>query len=161
MELQYADAQQNLMLSLDSHERDRTVPLRAFGEVVDAVGQADHRWQFNGKEHDTSTGLSYYGARYYDPVALQWNSADPLYSVAPGAGLDQPQRLNLYAFSINNPLRYYDSQGLEGEGDPSGETATEAPNEDDDQAFAVCTAETDQCPESDLPENLLLLATRG
>jgi RHS repeat-associated protein len=140
IELQYADALQNLMLALDSHGNVTTRFLYGpFGEVVTAAGQEDHRRQFNGKEHDTSTGLSYYGARYLDPVALQWSSADPLYQAAPGAGISQPQQLNLYAFSINNPLHYYDSQGLDG--DSSGEAAaTEAPNEGE---VYLCTID---CP---------------
>jgi RHS repeat-associated protein len=35
-------------------------------------------FKFNGKELDESTGLYYYGARYYDPSLSIWMSVDPL-----------------------------------------------------------------------------------
>lgn len=135
IELQYADALQNLMFSLDA---DGLTTARflygAFGEVVFADGSADHRRQFNGKENDVVTGLRYYGFRYYDPVTLRWNSADPLYRLAPDIGTGNPQRLNLYSFSLNNPIRYYD---------PDGRDADDGLDPDDQ----VCTIEeqADQC----------------
>jgi RHS repeat-associated protein len=82
-----------------------------YGEVVWAVGGGTHRRQFNGKEFDAWTGLTYYGARYYDKIALRWTGADPLNRFFPEAGQSWPQRQNLYAFSLNNPLRYYDPDG--------------------------------------------------
>jgi RHS repeat-associated protein len=112
IELQYADALRNLMLSLDAGgEVEASFLYGPFGEVVHAVGEGDHRRQFNGKEHDGVSGLRYYGFRYYDPVSLRWTSADPLYRFMPEIGLSEPQRLNLYSFSLNNPLRYYDADG--------------------------------------------------
>jgi RHS repeat-associated protein len=112
VELQYADALQNLMLALDAQGNvTASFQYGAFGEIVAASGAADHRRQFNGKEHDESTGLRYYGYRYYDPLTLRWNSADPLYRVLPELGLSSPQRMNLYTFSVNNPMRYYDPDG--------------------------------------------------
>jgi hypothetical protein len=38
--------------------------------------------------------------RYYDPVSLRWTGADPLYRFVPDIGLSEPQRLNLYSFSL-------------------------------------------------------------
>jgi RHS repeat-associated protein len=114
IELQYADALQNLMFSLDAAGNVVASFLYgAFGEVVHSEGDADHRRQFNGKENDVVSGLRYYGFRYYDPVTLRWNSADPLYRFAPDVTLVQPQRINLYAFSLNNGLRYFDPDGRE------------------------------------------------
>jgi RHS repeat-associated protein len=112
LELQYADTLQNLMFSVDT-EGGVVASFRygPFGEVVDQTGADDHRRQFNGKENDAVTGLRYYGYRYYDPVALRWNSADPLYRFVPDLGLSSPQRMNLYTFSLNNPVRYYDPDG--------------------------------------------------
>lgn len=112
IEVQYADALQNLLVSLDAAGNEVAAFFYgAFGEVVRASGGTDHRRQFNGKEHDAISGLRYYGFRYYDPVTLRWNSGDPLYRFAPEVGLSDPQRLNLYAFSLNNPVRYYDPDG--------------------------------------------------
>lgn len=36
------------------------------------------RFLFTGKELDEETGLYYFGARYYDPVRVQWKSVDPI-----------------------------------------------------------------------------------
>lgn len=112
VELQYADTLQNLMFALDRAGSVLASFLYGpFGEVVSETGSDDHRRQFNGKESDAVSGLRYYGYRYYDPVTLRWNSADPLYSFVPDLGLNEPQRMDLYAFSMNNPVRYYDPDG--------------------------------------------------
>jgi RHS repeat-associated protein len=85
-----------------------------FGEILAQSGAdpADYTQRFNGKEQDALTSLSYYGARYFDPLSLTWTQADPLYRFAPDAAWDQPRRANLYSFSLNNPLRYLDPDGL-------------------------------------------------
>ncbi len=85
-----------------------------FGEVVASVGaeEDDHLRRFNGKEADLESGLSYYGYRYYDSKSLSWTQADPLYLFAPDIGFDQPRLMTLYAFSLNNPIRYMDPDGL-------------------------------------------------
>jgi RHS repeat-associated protein len=87
-----------------------------YGEVLYSEGAKsasfDHR--FNGKAHDATTGLRYYGFRYYDPLLLNWTQADPLYRTAPDAPLAEPLRASLYAFSLNNPNAYVDPDGLDG-----------------------------------------------
>jgi RHS repeat-associated protein len=40
---------------------------------------------FTGQVADSTSGLDYYGARYYDPAAGQFTSAD---TVLPGNGYD-------------------------------------------------------------------------
>jgi RHS repeat-associated protein len=122
-----------------------------FGELVNGTGHGDHLRQFNDKEHDSITGLHYYGARYYDPVALHWNNADPLYTVAPDTRLDQPGRLNLYTFSLNNPTRYYDSNGKDGEEAQSSDYGTceaESLECTADDTSATCTPEENSCPQA-------------
>lgn len=69
-------------------------------------------YKFTGKELDPS-GLYYFGARYYDPLVSRFISADPLYGDDPARGREQPQTLNLYAYALNNPLRYVDPLGLD------------------------------------------------
>ena len=118
VELQYADALQNLMLALSPDGTVRGSFLYgAFGEVVASSGSEDHRRQFNGKENDASTGWRYYGFRSYDPLLLRWTSSDPLYRFAPDWRKDDPQRANLYAFTGNNPLRYVDPDGRDADSD--------------------------------------------
>jgi len=51
-----------------------------------------------------------YGARFYDPALGRFISAD---TVVPGAG--NPQALNRYAYVLNNPLKYTDPTGHQGE----------------------------------------------
>jgi len=48
----------------------------------------------------------YYGARYYDATLGRFVSAD---TVVPNAG--NPQSLNRYAYTLNNPVRYTDPTG--------------------------------------------------
>ncbi len=75
-----------------------------FGELSTEEGSEDYL--FCGKEKD-STGLYYYGARYYDPDLGRFMSKDPL----PGHFLN-PQTLNRYTYCINNPMKYLDPAGL-------------------------------------------------
>ena len=79
-------------------------------------GAVSTGYQFTGQRNDGGTGLYYYGARYYDPVAGRFISADP----APPAPAE-PQSRGRYAYGRNNPLRFTD---------PSGLTECETYNED-------------------------------
>jgi insecticidal toxin complex protein TccC len=58
--------------------------------------------RYSGKERDT-TGLYYYGYRYYAPWLRRWVSADPSGSM---------DGLNLYMFCGNNAINYRDALGL-------------------------------------------------
>ncbi len=67
----------------------------------------DHK--FTGKERDAETGLDYFGARYFSGAQGRFTSPDPL-----GANLLRvlnPQRWNMYAYAVNNPLSYVDPDG--------------------------------------------------
>jgi len=61
--------------------------------------------KFTGQRLD-STGLYYYGARYYDPEIGRFISAD---TVVPNPA--NPQSLNRYTYCFNNPLKYIDPTG--------------------------------------------------
>jgi RHS repeat-associated protein len=119
VELMYSDALQNLMLTTGVSGPASAPKVSvmswfhygAFGEVLAQGGDTNHRREFNFKENDVTSGLRYYGARYYDPMLMRWNSADPLYRFAPDAKLEEPQRSNLYAFSLNDPLSLLDPDG--------------------------------------------------
>ncbi|HYF32993.1 MAG TPA: SpvB/TcaC N-terminal domain-containing protein [Chitinophagaceae bacterium] len=60
-------------------------------------------YRYTGKERDDTTGLYYYGRRYYATWLARWMNADPI-GTADG--------LNMYAFVGGNPLTYTDSVGL-------------------------------------------------
>ena len=59
---------------------------------------------FTGKERDSETGFSYFGARYYDSDILTgWLSVDPLADKYPG--------LSPYAYCDWNPVKLVDPDG--------------------------------------------------
>jgi RHS repeat-associated protein len=74
-----------------------------YGEV--SAGGTKSKYQFTGQEKD-ATGLNYYGARYYDPHIARFTQPD---SVLPN--VYDPQQLNRYAYTRNNPLKYTDPSG--------------------------------------------------
>jgi RHS repeat-associated protein len=60
-------------------------------------------YRYSGKERDHTTGLYYYGARYYASWLCRWLSPDPAWTV---------DGLNLYAFVSGNPITHVDTHGL-------------------------------------------------
>ena len=64
---------------------------------------------FTGQRLD-STGLYYYGARYYDPTIGRFISPD---SIVQRSG--NPQSLNRYSYVLNNPLKSVDPTGHDDE----------------------------------------------
>jgi RHS repeat-associated protein len=70
-----------------------------------AAGANNKLW-FAGKPYDSSTGLSYMGARYYDPVIGRFMGTDPK-----GVEPDNLHSFNRYAYANNNPYRYVDPDG--------------------------------------------------
>jgi len=61
---------------------------------------------YTGQKRDLSTGLYFYGARYYDSAIGRFVQPD---SVIPSPG--NPQSLNRYSYCVNNPLKYADPTG--------------------------------------------------
>jgi RHS repeat-associated protein len=96
------------------------------------------RQGFTGKERDNETGLDYFLARYYSSVHGRFTSTDEftggpveLFSFAQMAAanptfyadITEPQSLNKYQYTFNNPLRYVDSDGhLAGDPDKNLDT---------------------------------------
>jgi RHS repeat-associated protein len=60
---------------------------------------------------DPAYARSCFGARYYRAEIGRFTTVDPI-SITPERLLN-PQRLNRYAYAINNPLRYVDPKGLD------------------------------------------------
>jgi len=92
---------------------------KPFGEEYSTAGTATNDRRFVGKEKDEETGLSYFGARYEDAKIGRFIAPDPVRAVDPHSSktyeklLMEPQRLNTYAYALNNPNRWCDPQGLE------------------------------------------------
>ena len=78
----------------------------AFGEEKIS---GDSRFTYTGKEKDDS-GLYYYGARYYDADSGRFTQPDPI-----SGSLGNPQSLNKYVYVLNNPNKFVDPSGMEGE----------------------------------------------
>lgn len=90
---------------------------KPFGEEHSTTGAAANDRRFVGKEKDEETGFSYFGARYEDAKTGRFIAPDPVRAVDANSSktnekmLLDPQRLNTYAYSVNNPYRYVDPDG--------------------------------------------------
>lgn len=71
-----------------------------YGGVRYQNGALPTDYGYTGQRADAATGLDYYGARYYDPTAGQFTSAD---TVMDG--------LNRYGYVGDNPINYVDADG--------------------------------------------------
>ncbi|MDQ6712780.1 MAG: RHS repeat-associated core domain-containing protein [Candidatus Dormibacteraeota bacterium] len=79
-----------------------------YGGVRYSAGAMPTDYGFTGQHADSATGLDYYNARYYDPLAWQFTSAD---TVLPGGGYDI-LGLSRYAYVEGNPEVRTDPSGL-------------------------------------------------
>jgi RHS repeat-associated protein len=80
---------------------------RPFGErQQNEAASSNQRQWFGGKPQDSETGLSYFGARYYDPVVGRFMGVD-----AVGFNPGNLQSFNRYAYGNNNPYKYRDRDG--------------------------------------------------
>ncbi|MBI9087501.1 MAG: RHS repeat-associated core domain-containing protein, partial [Desulfobacterales bacterium] len=76
----------------------------AAGQDITASGSTiGNPYGFTGRRFDAETGLWYYRNRMYSPVLGRFLQRDPAGYV---------DGLNLYAYTINNPLSYLDPDGL-------------------------------------------------
>ena len=72
--------------------------------------QLKYKWNYpqssTGKERDSETGFSYFGARYYDSdILTAWLSVDPM--------ADKYPSLSPYAYCAWNPIKLVDPDGME------------------------------------------------
>lgn len=72
-----------------------------YGEKETATGDGTD-YGFTDKAEDESTGLQYFGARFYDPEVGRFLTQDPIKSGR-----------NWYVYCLDNPLRLIDPNGLE------------------------------------------------
>jgi RHS repeat-associated protein len=68
------------------------------------------RQKFTSKERDSETGLDYFGSRYSSSMQGRFTTADSW-----AGKVVNPQSLNRYSYVVNNPLKYIDLWGHQGE----------------------------------------------
>ncbi|CAI9430329.1 hypothetical protein MSHRCOH1_09015 [Candidatus Ornithobacterium hominis] len=97
----------------------------AFGEVLFEEHSTSRTmpYLFNGKELDSETNLTYFGARYLDMKTSLWLNTDPLSGYNPiqetehyidgqhNNGVFNPMNLNTYGYTYQNPVIYIDPNG--------------------------------------------------
>jgi RHS repeat-associated protein len=73
--------------------------------TIDATREvAAKRYRYTGKERDEESGLNYHGARYYAIWLCRWTKSDPQIKAT---------TTNLYTYSQNNPIIFFDPDGRE------------------------------------------------
>lgn len=78
----------------------------AFGNIISQTGDVNNSITYSGYQYDDETGYYYLNARMYDPKVARFLQEDT-YRGNP----NDPLSLNLYTYSANNPIRYYDPSG--------------------------------------------------
>ena len=96
-----ADGLGSTTVALDAGGSPQATTLYApYGTARYASGTMPTSYGFTGQRADAATGLAYYGARYYDPLAGRFASADAV-----------PSGLDLYAYADGNPVALTDPGG--------------------------------------------------
>ena len=70
-------------------------------------------YQFIQREQDRESGLNHLDARYQSPILGRFLRVDPLAGSLKSSWLEEPQRLNLYAYCANAPLGNSDASGMD------------------------------------------------
>jgi RHS repeat-associated protein len=78
----------------------------SYGKLSASTGTLVNPFQYTGREFDAETGQYYYRARYFDQNVGRLLSEDPIRF---RGGKD------FYAYVLNNPLKYRDPSGRQGE----------------------------------------------
>jgi RHS repeat-associated protein len=76
-----------------------------YGNLISATGSKAglNRYRYSSKEVHASSGLYYFGFRYYDPGLQRWLTPDPT---------EEEGGVNLYEFVYNDPIDWMDPDGL-------------------------------------------------
>ena len=87
----------------------------AFGGLLDQTETYGNSFQFAGEQRDSSTGLDYLRARYYDPSLGRFISKDAF-----SGSLSDPMSQHDYQYAHANPVRFTDPTGYFTMGDIMG-----------------------------------------
>ncbi|MFO0794930.1 MAG: SpvB/TcaC N-terminal domain-containing protein [Candidatus Brocadiaceae bacterium] len=70
-------------------------------------------YKFTGKETDGESGLQYFEARYLGSYMGRFISVDPLAENIKKEWLSFPKKMNIYSYTMQNPIIFIDPSGLE------------------------------------------------
>ena len=84
-----------------------------WGGELQFVNNVSNHYKYGGHERDSETNLDYYGARYYGNALGRFLTPDwaAKATAVPYANFGNPQSLNLYAYTNNNPTTFGDPDG--------------------------------------------------
>ncbi len=97
-----------MIVNTSTGEVVKTLRYSEFGEITDETGTFNTIFGFAGGIRDTDTGLTKFGARWYDPEVGRWISKEPL-------GFEGA--MNFYSYCDGDPVNKVDVTGLK-PGDP-------------------------------------------
>ena len=83
---------------------EKSITYDEFGNITNETGTLDTIFGYAGGIRDTDTGLTKFGARWYNPVTGRWIEKEPL-----GFGGSD----NFYSYCDDDPINYVDVSGLE------------------------------------------------
>jgi RHS repeat-associated protein len=82
-----------------------TYAFDSFGNQTASTGTLTNPFHYTARELDSETGLYFYRARYYDATIGRFLGEDPLRALAGSP--------NFYGYTLNDPTKYRDPQGLD------------------------------------------------
>jgi len=80
-----------------------------YGGEIPVTNTDPNNYKFTGKERDAESGLDNFGARHDASGLARFMQPDPMF--AGPLQTVNPQRWNMYAYVVNNPINYLDPDG--------------------------------------------------
>jgi RHS repeat-associated protein len=117
------DSSGNIVYYMADHLGTSRIVTNATGAILDEsdfypfggerviTASSGNTYKFTGKERDAESNLDNFGARYNASSMGRWMSPDP--KILSIRHIVNPQKWNKYAYTTNNPLSYFDPDGLE------------------------------------------------
>jgi RHS repeat-associated protein len=107
------DASGNLVAISD--QTGKLVERRAYDPygLQRTLDQGETTYGFSGKRTDRSTGLTFFGERYYDAAIGRWTAPDPMFRTlnVQDASSRPWESAGSYLFNVNNPIAFEDESG--------------------------------------------------
>lgn len=118
-----SDASGNVVYYMADHIGTSRVVASATGAILDQsdfypfggerviTSSSGNTYKFTGKERDSESGLDNFGARYNASSMGRFMTPDP--KSLSLRHLFNPQKLNKYSYVVNNPMSFFDPNGME------------------------------------------------